>query len=163
MLAAKARSLGLLASLRLHERSAGRGEHAQLAAAATHRTRRSEEAGEIDPILTPRLREQVGAAHELLRRRHAEQRGDARELVPQRAEEAHEVRHGSLELLRLEALQPALRRLDRRHDLRRDTDVAGIELAAAADRATDRDHRHGPEPDAVRAEAEHLRHVERAL
>src|SRR5207248_3465569 len=48
-------------------------------------------------------------------------------------------------------------------ELRRDTDVAGIELAAAADRATDRDHREGPKADAIGAEAKHLRDIERAL
>src|SRR6185503_6613966 len=37
------------------------------------------------------------------------------------------------------------------------------ELTATADRAADRDHRHRPEPDAVRAKAEHLRDIERAL
>src|SRR5688572_26750112 len=144
-------------------RSARRGQHAQLAAAAPYRTRRRKETGQIDAIEPAHLREQIGAADELLRRRHAEQSADASELVAQRTEEAHEVGDGLLEFLRLEALEAALRGLDRGHDLRRDADVTRVELAAAADRAADRDHRERPESDAVRAEAHHLRDVERAL
>src|SRR5437867_2256466 len=88
---------------------------------------------------------------------------DARDLALHRAEHAAELLDGALEFLRLEALQPTLRGLLRGLDLRRDADVAGIELAAAADRATDRHHRERSEPHAVRSEAEHLRNIERAL
>src|SRR5437764_720481 len=89
--------------------------------------------------------------------------GEARELGLHRAEEPHELLDGALEFLRLELLEPALARLERRLDLRRDADVAGVELAAAADGAADGDHGQRPEADAVGAKAQHLRDIQRAL
>src|SRR5206468_2517709 len=47
MLAAEPRALRLVTSVRLHERSTRRGEHAKLATAAAHRTRRSEKTRKI--------------------------------------------------------------------------------------------------------------------
>src|SRR6185312_4089168 len=41
-------------------------------------------------------------------------------------------------------------------DLGRDADVAGVELATAADRAAEADHRQGPEADPVGTEAVQL-------
>src|SRR5207244_4279315 len=93
----------------------------------------------------------------------AEQRGDPGELLAQRGEEAAEVVDRALEFARLEPLYAALGRLRDGVELCRDPDVAGVELAAAADRAADRDHRERAEANAIRAEAEHLRHVVRAL
>src|SRR6185503_17453194 len=158
-----ARAFGTIARFLLNGRSTGHGEDAQLAAAATHRTRGREQRGEIDAIEAAHLREEIGAADQILRRRHAETGDDPRELLSKRAEEAHEIRDRALELLRLESLEALLDRLGRRSDLRCDADVTGVELTATADRAADRDHRHRPEPDAVRAKAEHLRDIERAL
>ena len=62
----------------------------------------------------------------------------------------------ALDLLRGELLQPVLLGLLGRLDLRRDADVAGVELAAAADRAAEADHRQGAEADPVGAEAVEL-------
>jgi hypothetical protein len=169
MLATQARAIRLtsivfaIARFVLDGRSARDGENAQLAAAAAHRTGGSEQTREIDAIETANLRQEIGASDQILGRRHTEKRGDPRELVAKSAEEAHDIGDRFLELLRLESLEALLDRLGRRSDLRRDADVARIKLAATADRAADRDHRHRPEPDAVRAKAEHLRDVERAL
>src|SRR5439155_582945 len=84
-----------------------------------------------------------------------------RELLAQRGEEAAEVVDRALEFARLEPLYAALGRLRDGVELCRDPDVAGVELAAAADRAADRDHGERAEANAIRAEAEHLRHVVR--
>src|SRR5437870_5484425 len=84
-------------------------------------------------------------------------------LLAQRGEEAAEVVDRALEFARLEPLYAALGRLRDGVELCRDPDVAGVELAAAADRAADRDHGERAEANAIRAEAEHLRHVVRAL
>src|SRR5213593_4653964 len=100
-----------------------RGEDAHLAATVTRRTGGLEQRREVDLVEAADLREEVGATDELVRARDAEVPRDARELVLHRGEEAHELLHGALELLRLEALEPALRRLDGGLDLRRDADV----------------------------------------
>src|SRR6185503_8098691 len=50
----------------LDRRSTGHGEDAQLAAAATHRTRgRAEQPGELDAIEAAHLREEIGAADQI--------------------------------------------------------------------------------------------------
>ena len=56
----------------LNGRSAGHGENAQLAAAATHRTRGSEKAREVNAIEAAHLREKIGATDQILGRRHAD-------------------------------------------------------------------------------------------
>ena len=73
------------------------------------------------------------------------------ELLAKRCEEPGQVVDGALELARLEPLHAAIRGFGHGFELRRDADVTGVELAAAADRATDRHHRERAEPDAVGA------------
>src|SRR5688500_7118000 len=122
-----------------------------------------EERSAVDAVLRAGLDEEVGAPNELADARAAGLRGEPRELITKRAEEPAEARDAALELLRLEALQAARRGFGRVRDLCRDADVAGVQLAAAADRAPERDHRERREADAVRAETHHLHDVERAL
>ena len=66
---------------------------------------------------------------------------------------------GGLELLRGELLQPLEIGLGLVLDLRGDAHVAGVELAAAADRASQRDHRQRAEAHAVGAQAVQLHDV----
>src|SRR5207302_3037039 len=139
------------------------GDDAHLAAPGRRPLHRRDQVAQIDPIAAAYLREQVPATDEIAGRADAESRGDERELFAERAEEPREVQDGALELARLEPLHAALGRLDRGLDLRGDADVTGVELATPADRAADRDHGERPESNAVRAKAEHLRDVERAL
>ena len=107
--------------------------------------------------------EEIGAPDEIRGRADPEARGDRGELLAERAEEAAEIQHGTLELAWLEPLHTAIGGLGDRLELGRDADVACVELATAADRATDGDHREGSEAHAVGAEAQHLRDVEGAL
>src|SRR5258706_1307465 len=144
-------------------RCARSGDHPDLASTVATRSGRREERREVDAVVAARLHQEVGAADELLGALDAEVTGDARDLPLHLVEEVTELRHRAVHFDGLEALEAALRRFDRRHDLRRDADVACVELAAAADRAADRDHRERPETDTVGAEAQHLHDVERAL
>src|SRR5205823_10049422 len=121
------------------------------------------EGREVEAVEPARLHEEIGAADEVAHALEAERRDEPRELRAHRAEEPLELGDGPVELLRLEALQALLRRLGDALDLRRDADVTGVGLAAAADGAADGDHRERAEADAIGAEAEHLHHVERAL
>ena len=107
--------------------------------------------------------EEIGAPDEIRGRADPEARGDRGELLAERAEEAAEIQHGTLELAWLEPLHTAIGGLGDRLELGRDADVACVELATPADRATDGDHREGSEAHAVGAEAQHLRDVEGAL
>src|SRR5258705_9687265 len=151
MLAPKTRPIRLatiafaaVARFLFDRRSARNSEDTQLAAAATYGTRTSEKPREIDAIEAAHLREEIGAPDQVLGRRHAEKRCDPRELVAEGPEEAHHIRDRSLELLRLESLQAFLDRFGGRWDLRRDADMAGVGLGAAADRAPRSDHPHRP-------------------
>ena len=105
------------------------------------------------------LLEQVVAADQVLGALVAELGGERAHLLAHRGEEAGAVLGGVADRLRRELLQPVLLRLLGRLDLGGDADVAGVELAAAADRAAERDHCQGPEPDPVRAHAEQLHDV----
>ena len=99
------------------------------------------------------LLEQVVAADQVLGTVVAEGGHHLLDLLPHRREEAGAALGGEVDLLRGELLQAVLLRLLDGLDLRRDADVAGVELAAAADRAAEADHRQGSEADPVGAEA----------
>ena len=120
---------------------------------------RGDELGEVEPVGVRRLLEQVVATHEVLGALVSELGDDPLDLHAHRLEEAGAALGGGHDLLRRELLEAMLLRLLDGLDLGRDPDVAGVELAAAADRAAERDHRQGPEGDAVRAHAEELHDV----
>src|SRR6185437_15610324 len=81
---------------------------------------------------------------------------DLLDLLAHRLEEARAALGRDVDLLRGELLEAVLLRLFDRLDLGGDADVAGVELAAAADRAAEADHRQGAEADPVGAEAVEL-------
>ena len=99
------------------------------------------------------LLQQVVAADQVLGTVVAERGDYLFDLLAHRAEEAGAALGGEVDLLRGELLQPVLLGLLDGLDLGRDADVAGVELAAAADRAAEADHRQRAEADPVGAEA----------
>ena len=103
------------------------------------------------------LLEQVVAADQVLGALVAERADHLLHLLAHRLEEAG----AGLGTVRDrgELLQAVLLGLLDRLDRGRDADVAGVELAAAADRAAERDHRQGAEGDPVRPHAVELDHV----
>ncbi len=99
------------------------------------------------------LLQQVVAADQVLGAFVAERGDHLLDLLAHRGEEAGAALGGAVDLLRGELLQPVLLGFLGRLDLGGDADVAGVELAAAADRAAEADHRQGAEADPVGAEA----------
>ena len=88
-------------------------------------------------VLVRDLLEQVVAADQVLGAVVAERGDDLLDLLAHRLEEAGAALGGAVDLLRGELLQAVLLGLLDGLDLGRDADVAGVELAAAADRAAE--------------------------
>ena len=121
---------------------------------------RRDQLGEVDAVGVRDLLEQVVAADEVLGAVVA--RGAATTSLtssPIDWKKRAQFSDAEVDRLRRELLQPVLGRLLDGLDLGRDADVAGVELAAAADRAAERDHRQGAEGDAVGAHAVQLHDV----
>ena len=157
------RPSGASALPRHHGSPRRRGDDADHAPAGRRPGDRLEDLSQIDSIQTAHLREQIAAPGQIGCRAHPELRREATELLAKHGEEPAQIFDGAIELARLEPLESAVGRFGDRLDLGRDSDVTGVELATAADRATDRDHGEGAEAHTVGAEAEHLGDVDRAL
>ena len=127
------------------------GDDADLAPTRRSPGDRLKKLAQIHAIEAACLPEKVGPSDEISRGADAQLRRNVSEVFAQRCEEAGQVVDGALELARLEPLDASVGGLGDGFELRRDADVARVELAAAADRATDRHHREGPESHAVGA------------
>src|SRR5207253_1740598 len=112
---------------RLHDRHRP-GDHAHLAPAGRGPRDRFQELAQIHAIEAARLRQQIGPPDQIDCRADAELRSDTGELRAERAEEPREIFDGALELAWLEPLDASVGRLGHRLELRRDADVAGVEL-----------------------------------
>ena len=124
-----------------------------------HLLQRLDQLGHVHAVLGARLHQQVGAPDQVLGALVAEHRGDLAQLLAHRGEEARAVGRGGLVLLRRELLQPLEVRLLLVLDLRGDAHVTGVELAATADGAAQRNHRERAEADPVGAQAVQLHDV----
>ena len=120
---------------------------------------RRDQLGEVEPLGVRDLLQQVVAADQVLGALVAEPGDHALDLLAHRLEEAGAALGGRVDVLRRELLQAVLLGLLDGLDLGRDPDVAGVELAAAADRAAQRDHRQGAEGDPVGPHAVELHDV----
>ena len=105
------------------------------------------------------LLEQVIATDEILGPGVPEPADNLLDLFAHRREEPRAVLRCTADLLRGELLQPVRLSHGDALDLSRNPNVAGVELAAAADRAAQRDHRQGPKGDSVGPHAKQLHNV----
>ena len=119
---------------------------------------RGDQRREVDLLLVGDLLEQVVAADQVLGAVVAERADDGLDLLAHRLEEAGAAL-GGIRTGRGELLQAVLLGLLDGLDLGGDADVAGVELAAAADGAAERDHRQGAERDPVGPHAVQLHDV----